>query len=543
MTPPETGPAPSLLGVLGEPVALVWPGSMVLAPADAAERAREDWSDSDRWRWWVAAGNRWHRPEQEAAVRVSSPDGTPVIHTAMRVPGGDVRVVSFAAVVNGAAAVVLEVHNDSASPVLFTLVNGAVAPIGGRTRRFRAPRPAELVDHVECSRSPDDVLTAPSIASLVEMLKRFTVSPVPPEPPAEQHREPSFPSAGTATARLFALSVGARLRAVVASRPGVAVAPTADRSLAPTFPGPSGQPGVQRSINPLLGTTAVPSGESVSAGWRRQIELAGIVDGLDEQVAAQLLSDRCHLLIDARARHPAVVASLAAWGHLDAAVERLDGALTRLDAPVEGVLAAMLLEAAADLVAWVEEPERLVRALTDTVLELAAWVGPGAARPRSHQLVSRFADAATALGAGAGPADLRPVWQPWPPGLVTNALCAQDGQADGGTFGSDPALEAAGRLLSRRRELLGEPAIGEIDLLLGWQDAWRGLPIEAHRMPTHLGPLSFALRWHGPRPALLWQLERRPGTEGDGGLVPLVRCPVLDPAFTGRGWQGEALLG
>ena len=68
-------------------------------------------------------------------------------------------------------------------------------------------------------------------------------------------------------------------------------------------------------------------------------------------------------------------------------------------------------------------------------------------------------------------------------------------------------------------------------------DGWRGQGIEVHDAPTDFGSFSFGLRWHGPRPALLWELDPHPGV---GDLV--LTAPGLDPGWRGSGLRGEALL-
>jgi hypothetical protein len=62
---------------------------------------------------------------------------------------------------------------------------------------------------------------------------------------------------------------------------------------------------------------------------------------------------------------------------------------------------------------------------------------------------------------------------------------------------------------------------------------WRGQPVEAYRVPVGAAVLGVALRWHGARPALLWEL--------DGPPVEL-RCSGLDSSWVGNGARGEALL-
>ena len=54
-------------------------------------------------------------------------------------------------------------------------------------------------------------------------------------------------------------------------------------------------------------------------------------------------------------------------------------------------------------------------------------------------------------------------------------------------------------------------------------------------MPSRFGSVSWAVRWHGDRPALLWEAEDAPDDV-------LVRSPGLDENFAGLGKSGEELL-
>ena len=46
---------------------------------------------------------------------------------------------------------------------------------------------------------------------------------------------------------------------------------------------------------------------------------------------------------------------------------------------------------------------------------------------------------------------------------------------------------------------------GAVDLLPDFPPEWLGQAITVDAVPLHAGAISFAVRWHGPRPALLWE--------------------------------------
>lgn len=67
---------------------------------------------------------------------------------------------------------------------------------------------------------------------------------------------------------------------------------------------------------------------------------------------------------------------------------------------------------------------------------------------------------------------------------------------------------------------------------------WLGQPLDVRDAPTELGVVSFSVRWHGERPALLWQLDPHPGV---GGVT--ITAPGLDATWSSTELEGEALLG
>lgn len=76
-------------------------------------------------------------------------------------------------------------------------------------------------------------------------------------------------------------------------------------------------------------------------------------------------------------------------------------------------------------------------------------------------------------------------------------------------------------------------AVGGALLPFGLPDAWLGQSVEVYGVPTAAGStVSFALRWHGDRPAVLWEQTGEP--------VRLT-APVVDPAWSTVEPSGEGL--
>jgi hypothetical protein len=95
-------------------------------------------------------------------------------------------------------------------------------------------------------------------------------------------------------------------------------------------------------------------------------------------------------------------------------------------------------------------------------------------------------------------------------------------------------FDAAKVLCSTRDALIAERSDGTI--VLASEPPLRGEPLEVHDAPTRSGAASYAIRWHGPRVALLWDMQPRPDT------LHLV-APALDPEWSTHQPSGEVLLG
>lgn len=161
--------------------------------------------------------------------------------------------------------------------------------------------------------------------------------------------------------------------------------------------------------------------------------------------------------------------------------------------------------------------------------------GPAVRGPAGFDVVATAAVAAAEMAAG-DPAGLdRLAWllatgEPtaaWPDHAHPRTGAGSDGR------GHSPAATAAFLLLVRDL-LVGEPADGHAVLLPVLPPAWLGQPLKVSDIVLSGGVrLSFAVRWHGERPALLWE-----------ATAPLhLTAPGLDPSFSTTEARGEALLG
>ncbi len=92
----------------------------------------------------------------------------------------------------------------------------------------------------------------------------------------------------------------------------------------------------------------------------------------------------------------------------------------------------------------------------------------------------------------------------------------------------DPSL-AANTVVAIRSMLVGDNP-KSIDILPGFDASWRGRSIDVDNLPTAHGPISFALRWHGELPALLWDSP-----------APIT-ASAIDPKFSSSENKGEQLL-
>jgi len=107
--------------------------------------------------------------------------------------------------------------------------------------------------------------------------------------------------------------------------------------------------------------------------------------------------------------------------------------------------------------------------------------------------------------------------------------------------GHDLVAGAAWLICVRNLLVVESPAPGppELALCSVLPESWRGQSFEIHGAPTAYGTLSYAVRWHGARPALLWELEPHPAL----ATTPVrLRAPGLDVSWSTQDLRGDVLL-
>jgi hypothetical protein len=92
-------------------------------------------------------------------------------------------------------------------------------------------------------------------------------------------------------------------------------------------------------------------------------------------------------------------------------------------------------------------------------------------------------------------------------------------------------VQSAGLLGEVRAALVSESG-ATIAFAPGFRTEWLGRNLGAHDIPLRRGPCSFAVRWHGSRPALLWEIP----------AGSTARVPALDPTWSSDEPAGETLL-
>jgi hypothetical protein len=514
--------------------------------------------------WWIGAEDRWHLPALEVAVRQALIGSAPVVETLVRVPGGDAvqRVYGIRGEkhAGGDEYVVVEVENRSKAPfaVVWAVrpfdLHGVgrigsitVEPTEGGAGRDVAHlvridgRPALILPR-RPARAAASNLAGGDVASVV------LAGDAPDELPAAVDCDDDLAQA----AFVVPVPHTAALRVVIPvgtvrddpAVPWPPVIPTADhvasgwavqsrRGLAVDLPDPRLVDAFDASRRFLLLAHGPPQ---VAASDRSTPVLLRAMgrSGLHDEVA-RLLLVWARPGADDRPTDGALLAVAADHWRLSRDVDTIEEVLAELAAGLERIgrderrgrltdrrCARTGVTGFREVLAGIGQPEAAAR-----VDELVERLGPPEERP-SGTLRADLAAAAELLAAGdaeglnrlADVLDAASTTWTWP--------------ADSGA-GHDPAMGAM--LVDVVRTLLVSENADGLALLPAVPPHWYGGGVQVDDAPTSWGLVSYAVRWHGERPALLWDVRPHDGV----GPVRLT-CPGLDPAWSTTEPRGDALL-
>lgn len=471
----------------------------------------------------IGADDRWHIPAKEPAVRQRRVGAGPVIETAVRIPSGDAIQRIYAANVAGGQVIVIEVENDS--PVPFAL---AVCV-----------RPYDLTGapSSELELSLTESNNGASPAAVVEVGESGAAAC-----PVSLPRSPNHFGVSAQADIAETLFTGADLvghSAAGASPTSVALYPVPHRTT------------IRFVVGARVDPAAVPGPNDVAQGWTTVIERGGRFEFPDNGFSNQASAARSRLLM-AGARLPDSVADLE-----PGAGRVLEGlALSGAVAEVLGSLGAFAgsfptkLETSPAAAAAVLSGVGRAARLADDVPMAVEMLAPAA---QLTKLVEKSGDAPATSEAFMGLARLlitagqsepamdlverayalKAEQRPDVPASIESLSDFVQTASPSGSFGSDDPLNAAQFWLGAR-SLLIDDRPGALDLLPSFPPAWRGGNVEVHGAATTHGVASFGIRWHGYRPALLWDVE------ADDEVI--IRCPGLDADWFTMEPRGEALL-
>ena len=245
---------------------------------------------------------------------------------------------------------------------------------------------------------------------------------------------------------------------------------------------------------------SLPSFEQVERGWLGALQISSRIDVPNLSWSSVLTSQRCKVLLSNSAE-------LAESSDISLVVDLLLDRAERVrlgDKPAQ----------------WVDE----VAVATERILKQCA----------KTQSVQWFEERAL-LGAGMvlnragesrGLQDFVSVWSRLAEaGRISNLALASPEIA--GTVRQIAWIES--QLVAQRRD-------GVIEICpCGIDKSWLGVNFECHKLlasPEHL--ISYAVRWHGEKPALLWEIDGPVGTK--------VAASAIDRTFSSTEMRGETLL-
>lgn len=530
------------------PVAAVGPDGSVAALGRLQPQAFVDPSEAaaplDRgWRieWAVSAEDRWHIASREAAVRSGLVDDVPVTETAMRLPGGDVVQRVSAARRGPSRGLLLEFENRSPGPVSLALavIENDAWRGDNRVRRPQQPHDSALEAERGGERTRSAIVVEVRGARLMvngQVALELGGTPggavavadggvwtAVAAGPASGDRQSRSRSGRAAAAVVVPLVPGVPVRATVP------IDGVLDQGAARGAAASGWQALVARAA-----TVSLPE-ETAERAWRRGIAASILAAGCGGVLSSSGWMNPCERRSDS---HRGMVAPAVRVARTAVVLDRVglpDEADRARQPLLEAADAGLLSGEEADAALWALSSRRLRSGRESGLADMAGRLAHQADDSLQRHTLEQVA---AALDAEA-PAAARDARR-----MLSDLAAAPSGQSRhrfdlaavlrrSVAFGGDglDGLEALVDCLVAEAEdcLVMAPSM---------PDEWIGAPVDVRGLITRHGKLSFSVRWHGTRPALLWELV--PPTPSPPS-PPALRCG-LDKSWTTSISSGETLL-
>jgi hypothetical protein len=497
--------------------------------------------------WLIGADDRWYAPEREITTRQHLIRNTPIVATSVRIPSGDAIATHFGAVQSLRELSVIDIENRSKVPFVCALMlrgpgvqdvtlQGNVLKVGGFPLLHLSKPPTK----VACVPRGDD------LEQLVVSGNAAAVMPMNTGP--------------CEAAVLFPVTHGTTVRSAVLLGVGNVAA------LAGT---------------PVL--SALGEVHTLANGWQVQLKRTAVLQIPHGEVTKRFDAATAALLLAAEpaiaggervgAAEVATLAdTLASAGFLAEAGALLEdlpqrqtlrGAIadSQNDPDVE-LQSALSIQALANY-ALVSGDRVFAETMVAPVAGAAEFVLKRAAKNGSKEPVASLWWAAALFdvaGDHSAAKQVRKHWlaadRPWPmpraplpqlPAIGTGGVlvaadtfrvCAQVREG----------LQLVAQLMPNDDRKAADVCI---DLLPGFDELWRGQNVDVRNVAVPGGRLSFSIRWHGPRPAVLWDIVASSATKGasnDGTTIPpgsmtaSLTARSIDPKWFVKSPKGEDLL-
>ncbi len=517
---------------------------------------------------WIGGGDRWWYPAREATVRQTRIEGLPIVETRMKVGDADVVLTAWADESGDARGrVMLQLSTELEVPVVAAIV---VRPIGlfgpGRINEARISGELMIADRlpvVQLPREPGDAAVGSREQGDVHLKLGD-----------ELVGETSIEATdGSATiAAMLPLAPGVdQIVQVIDGRDEATVAPADLTQIVAGWKahlntGASIElPGWPKHVPPSLlsGMLGAVATAGPQPGEERPLsDDALLTCGLAQAGFGWAAATTLEPLLEAvtegaipRSEWASVAASCVAVGSLTADHAPLERNADTVATLVGHALAGGTIEP-------VDAVTTMRAAAGDLAAEDTAQIRPGAPSPgdaraigrlgmlpvgvdwaavhRAAEQVDGLRDAsalglAMVSGARGGTSFDGAVPTRALAGTTWRWSTSTDGPGLDRGCGDSPHARAA-LFLGLRAQAIQE-VDGGLDLLPGFSSSWLGRNLDVKGLPTRYGTLSFHVRWHGARAALLWEIDPI-----DADALPTITARALDPTFSTTEGSGEALL-